>query len=252
MRIDAPSPAHVPHLRSLWQDAFGDPEDFLELFFALGFSPECCRCVFQEDVPVAAAYWFDCTLEGRKIAYLYAVATHSSQRGKGLCRMLMADIRRVLAEQGYCAAVLVPQSAGLRQMYRRMGYRDAGSHQAFSCTAAADPVPLRSISPEEFARRRKELLPGGSVIQEGRNLAFLSHLAEFYEGSGFLMAACREGDCLTVPEFLGDSSLCPGILCSLGCETGTFRCPGGDTPFAMALPLRENAPEIAYFGFAFD
>ena len=252
MRIDAPSPAHVPHLRSLWQDAFGDPEDFLELFFALGFSPECCRCVFQEDVPVAAAYWFDCTLEGRKIAYLYAVATHSSQRGKGLCRMLMADIRRVLAEQGYCAAVLVPQSAGLRQMYRRMGYRDAGSHRAFSCTAAADPVPLRSISPEEFARRRKELLPGGSVIQEGRNLAFLSHLAEFYEGSGFLMAACREGDCLTVPEFLGDSSLCPGILFSLGCKAGTFRSPGGDTPFAMALPLREDAPEMAYFGFAFD
>ena len=29
MRIDAPSPGHVPHLRSLWQDAFGDPEDFL-------------------------------------------------------------------------------------------------------------------------------------------------------------------------------------------------------------------------------
>ena len=134
----------------------------------------------------------------------------------------------------------------------RMGYRDAGSHRAFSCTAAADPVPLRSISPEEFARRRKELLPGGSVIQEGRNLAFLSQLAEFYAGDGFLMAACREGDCLTVPEFLGDSSLCPGILCSLSCETGTFRSPGGNAPFAMALPLQENAPEMAYFGFAFD
>ena len=164
----------------------------------------------------------------------------------------MADIRRVLAERGYCAAVLVPQSAGLRQMYRRMGYRDAGSHRAFFCIAAADPVPLRSISPEEFARRRRELLPKGGVIQEGRNLAFLSHLAEFYEGSGFLMAACREGDCLTVPEFLGDSSLCPGILFSLGCKAGTFRSPGGDTPFAMALPLREDAPEMAYFGFAFD
>ena len=179
MRIDAPSPAHVPHLRSLWQDAFGDPEDFLELFFALGFSPECCRCVFQGDTPVAAAYWFDCTLEGRKIAYLYAVATHSSQRGKGLCRMLMEDIRRVLTEQGYCAAVLVPQSEGLRQMYRRMGYRDAGSHRAFSCTAAADPVPLRSISPEEFARRQRDTggqesglsFPSGRVLRRLR----LSH-----------------------------------------------------------------------------
>ena len=252
MRIDAPSPGHVPRLRALWQDAFGDSEEFLDLFFTLGFSPECCRCVFQEDTPVAAAYWFDCTLEGRKIAYLYAVATLTSHRGRGLCRLLMADIRRVLAEQGYSAAVLVPQSEGLRQMYHRMGYRDAGSHRAFSCTAAADPVPLRSISPEEFARRRKELLPGGSVIQEGRNLAFLSNLAEFYEGAGVLMAACREGSSLTVPEFLGDSSLCPGILCSLSCETGTFRCPGGNAPFAMALPLQENAPEIAYFGLAFD
>lgn len=252
MRIDAPSPAHVSPLRELWQDAFGDSEEFLDLFFTFGFSPECCRCVFQEDTPVAAAYWFDCTLEGRKVAYLYAVATHFSHRGRGLCRLLMADIHRVLAEQGYSAAVLVPQSEGLRQMYHRMGYRDAGSHRAFSCTAASLPVPLRAIAPEEFARRRRDLLPKGGVLQEGRNLAFLSHLAEFYEGAGFLMAACREGSSLTVPEFLGDSTLCPGILCSLSCETGTFRSPGGNAPFAMALPLQENAPEIAYFGFAFD
>lgn len=252
MRIDAPSPAHTHQLRALWQDAFGDPEDFLDLFFTFGFSPEGCRCVFQEDIPVAAAYWFDCAVEGRKIAYLYAVATHSSQRGRGLCRMLMEDIRRVLAESGYCAAVLVPQSDELRQMYRRMGYRDAGSHREFSCTSAASPVPLRAIGSEEFARRRRELLPRGSVVQEGRNLAFLSRLAEFYEGKDFLMAACREGCTLTVPEFLGDSTLCPGILCSLGCEAGSFRSPGGDTPFAMALPLREDAPGISYFGFAFD
>ena len=252
MRIDAPSPSHVPQLRELWQDAFGDPEDFLDLFFSFGFSPNCCRCVFQEDTPVAAAYWFDCTLEGRKIAYLYAVATHSSQRGRGLCRMLMEDIRRVLKAQGYCAAMLVPQSDGLRQMYHRMGYRDAGSHREFSCTATSVPVPVYSIGPGEFARRRQELLPKGSVLQEGRNLAFLSHLTDFYAGDGFLMAACREGNTLTVPEFLGDSDLCPGVLCSLGCETGVFRSPGGDTPFAMALPLQEDAPEISYFGFAFD
>ena len=252
MRIDAPSPAHVSPLRELWQDAFGDPEDFLDLFFSFGFSPNCCRCVFQEDTPVAAAYWFDCALEGRKIAYLYAVATHSSQRGKGLCRMLMEDIRRVLKAQGYCAAMLVPQSDELRQMYHRMGYRDAGSHREFACTAASLPVPLHAIDPAEFARRRQELLPKGGVIQEDRNLDFLSRLAEFYEGENFLMAACREGNTLTVPEFLGDSALCPGILCSLGCETGVFRCPGGDTPFAMALPLQEDAPEISYFGFAFD
>ena len=252
MRIDAPSPAHVSPLRELWQDAFGDSEEFLDLFFTFGFSPECCRCVFQEDTPVAAAYWFDCTLEGRKIAYLYAVATLTSHRGRGLCRLLMADIRRVLKEQGYSAAVLVPQSEGLRQMYRRMGYRNAGSHSELSCTASSSPVSLHFIDPEEFARRRRALLPKGSVIQEGRNLAFLSHLAEFYAGEGFLMAACREDHSLIVPEFLGDPSLCPGILRSLGCETGSFHCPGGDTPFAMALPLQENAPEISYFGFAFD
>lgn len=252
MRIDAPSPAHIHELRALWQDAFGDSEAFLDLFFSFGFSPECCRCVFQEDIPIAAAYWFDCALEGRKIAYLYAVATHSSQRGKGLCRMLMEDIRRVLTEQGYCAAMLVPQSDGLRQMYRRMGYRDAGPHREFSCTATSVPVPVYSIGPGEFARRRKELLPKGSVLQEGRNLTFLSHLADFYAGEGFLMAACREGHSLIVPEFLGDCALCPGILCSLGCKDGAFRSPGGDTPFAMALPLQEDAPEISYFGFAFD
>ena len=57
---------------------------------------------------------------------------------------------------------------------------------------------------------------------------------------------------LTAAEYLGPDTMAPGVLTALGCEKGTFRCPGGDLPFAMACPLTEKAPVPTYFAFPLD
>ena len=252
MNITNPAPSHIPSLRRLWKDAFADEEAFLDLFFSRGFSPDRCRCTVQDGSVAAALYWFDVSCSGSKMAYLYAVATDPAHRNKGLCRRMMEDTHRYLASRNYAGAILVPQSDALRAMYRKMGYRDCTRIREFSAAPAGSPPDLRRITAREYAALRREYLPENPVIQEGASLDFLSVLAEFYAGDGWLAAAGREGNVLRCPEFLGDPRAAAGLVSALGCKEGHFRTPGEDLPFAQYLPLSAHCPTPNYLGFAFD
>lgn len=238
-------------LRSLWQLAFGDSEEFIHLFFDTAYAPERCQTITIDDQVAAALYWFDTECGGQKFAYIYAVATHPDFRNRGLCRELMERTHALLAEQGYDGALLMPAEAGLRQMYGKMGYRDCCNISAFSC-AAGEEIPVRRISKEEYARLRRAFLPLGSVIQEGANLDYLETFARFYAGDHFLLVAAPWKGKLNGIELLGNKAAAPGILRALGFAEGMFRTPGEDIPFAMFRPLKEHAAPPKYFGLAFD
>lgn len=252
MKIDIPVPGQVHKLCSLWHLAFGDEEAFMDAFFTTGFSPERCLCVTENDTVTAALYWFPALCEGQSIAYIYGVATHPEYRGRGLCRKLMEKAHDHLRTLGFSGCILVPQQENLRQMYRKLGYRDCTSMTEFFCMDDPYPVPIHSIDGAEYAELRKSRLPKGSVIQEGVHLEFLSTYAKFYKGLDFIMAASLEGDSLFAMEYLGNRESAPGILCALGCSQGSFRTPGDKTPFSMFHPLREDAVVPSYFAFAFD
>lgn len=252
MTFDHPAPMQYPQLLALWKTVFGDHGGFWEMFLETAFLPDHCRCIVERGELTAAMYWFDCRCEGLKTAYLYAVVTHPEHRGKGLCRKLLADVHSCLQKNGYAAAMLVPETESLRQMYRRLGYEDCTGVSEFSCTASDSPISLRAIGPEEYTMLRRELLPAGGVLQEGCNIRFLAEQAQFYTGTQLLMAAWREEDTLHCMELLGDPANAPGILRALNCTQGHFRTPGTDKPFAMFHPLTETAPKPVYFGFAFD
>ena len=253
MIIDAPHECHVSGLRRLWQEAFGDTDAFLDVFFETAFSVQRCRCVTQNDEVAAALYWFDCSCRDRKMAYLYAIATAKAHRGQGLCSTLMRDTHKHLTEQGYSGAVLVPGSTSLFDFYRNMGYQNSGGMEEFCCTAASSGTPLRRIDIKEYAERRRALLPVGGVVQERENLTFLQTQATLYAGDGFLLVARGEGTTLYCAELLGDRTQAPAIVKSLGYTTGKFRVPGETTPFAMYLSLdHQETPPPDYFGLAFD
>ncbi len=247
MRIEYP--AETSALRNLWQEAFGDGDEFLDIFFSTAYSPRRCRRVTIGDKTAAALYWLDMDYPGGKLAYIYAVATAEKFRGQGLCRALMADTHAQLKSEGYAGVILVPQDQGLRKMYAAMGYAPAGGISQFSATAAT-AVPLRPVTPEAWQEARRELLPRAVQLGDAA-LAFLSRLVGFYQGEDFLLAAAREGENLHAAELLGDASAAPGILSALGCTRGDFRTPGTE-PFAMFLPLTSDAPRPEHLGFAFD
>ena len=252
MKIDMPVAGQVRQLVELWRMSFGDEEAFMDAFFTRGFSSRRCLCVTEGGTVTAALYWFPAQCEGKPIAYLYGVATHPEHRGRGLCRQLMEKAHAHLRELGFRGCILVPQKEGLREMYRKLGYRDCGGLSEFFCTDGPYPAPIHAVDAGEYARLRQELLPPGSVIQEDVNLDFLSTYAKFYKGMDFLMAAAPDGESLFAMEYLGNRESAPGVLCALGFSQGTFRTPGGKKPFAMYLPLTQDAPEPEYFAFAFD
>ena len=251
MTFEYPTPEMIPALRALWKEAFGDSDEFLDDFFRTGFSPRRCRCVTENGSLAAALYWFECELAGERLAYLYAVATARSFRGRGLCHALMADTHPLLEKQGFRGTVLVPGASSLAALYGSMGYRYTTGIREIFCTADPEPAALRPVDAAEYARLRRSMLPEGAVIQEGPALEFLHTQARLYAGTHLLLAARREGDDLFCLELLGDASLAPRILSALGCGRGRFRTPGEGRDFAMFRPLNDGKTP-KYLGFAFD
>ena len=241
MKIDYPTPQQFPQLRQLWQSAFHDDDAYMDLFFEAAFASDRCRCVTKVGQVAAALYWFDCCLEGKPIAYLFAVATGKKFRRQGLCRRLMEDTHRLLKELEYCGSVLVPGDAGLFGMYASMGYVTCSGISTFRFDRGVVPAKLRPLEPAQYAALRRQYLPEGGVIQENEALALLK--GDLYAGEDFLYA---DGQ-----ELLGNTDAAPAILAALGRDTDTFRTPGNDRPFAMFRAIGGTRPP-KYFGLALD
>lgn len=238
-------------LRSLWKEAFADEDDFLNAFFETAYSPRRCRTIEENGEPVSVLYWLDCELSGQRCAYLYAVATKIGFRGRGLCRSLMEKTQAELREQGYAGVILVPGEKALFDFYEKLGYRTAAWVTERKC-GGGKAASVKPLSAAQYACLRKKLLPPGGVVQEGENLLFLSRYASFYGGDGWVLAARKEKDTLLGLELLPETADGSAIVTALGCTKGSFRMPGKERPFAMFLPLREDASVPEYFGLAFD
>ncbi|MBQ8518440.1 MAG: GNAT family N-acetyltransferase [Agathobacter sp.] len=260
----SPDSERLPELRGLWQEAFGDSEQFLDHFYSTAFDTSRCRVATVDGKLAAVLYWFDCSVGEQHMAYIYAVATAKEFRGNGACHMLLADTHEHLKALGYAGTLLVPGNDALVHLYEGCEYETCTKRTKIECIAANMGIEIREILKEEYATLRRAYLPKDGVVQEGANLEFLETQAKFYIGRvsnsddeahekhTFLLAAHIENDNLYGMELLGDTSLVPGILHALGCKDGTFFTPGKDEPFAMFHALIEDAVEPSYFGFAFD
>ena len=252
MTVEYPSAEQIPGLRALWKEAFGDSDVFLNAFFETGFSTSRCRCVTEGGKVAAALYWFGVTCGAQRFAYLYAVATAKSHRGRGLFSALLADTRKLLTEAGFDGILLVPESESLSRMYEKFGFAACTAVDTFPAEAGEAAAAVREIGAAEFARLRRTFLPQGAVIQEEETLAFLATQCHFWTGADFLAVGQIYDGKLVCMEFLGSRAAAPGLLRALNVPAGTFRTPGGERPFAWLLPLHGDCGRPAYFGLALD
>ena len=251
MSVTYPNDSLIPSLRDLWKKAFGDTDDFLDLFFSTAYAPDRCRCIAEGRDVQSVLYWFDCFLEEQKIAYIYAVATDPAHRGRGLCRTVMEDTMEVLQDRGYAGAILLPQEEWLIAMYAGMGFEPCTTVTE-KWVRAGEAIPVRQIDENEYAALRRKFLPDGGVIQEGENIRFLAGMAKFWAGENFVAAVSEDGEELWCPEFLGDSSAAPGLVKMLDFPAGRARMPGKSRQFAMFRLLGKGCQKPGYFGLVFD
>lgn len=247
MIIDSPRAADIPALRRLWVQAFGDTDAFLDGFFQTGFSPNRCRCIKQGGQLSAALYWFDCQWQGKKIAYLYAVATEQAFQGKGLCRALMEDTHRHLQALGYAGTVLVPGNKGLFALYEKLGYTAFCPMQTATVEAGSTPTAIQSVNVDVYWQLRKSYLPAESIIQDDKALVFAATFCEFYAGENMLMCLSRDDNTLYFQEYLGDPAHLGGIVKALDAQKGVVPLPGG-SPVAMYHSFTPSKEMPAYFG----
>lgn len=248
MNIDYPAQEQIEQLKALWQEAFGDSEEFLSHFYTHGFASDRCRCLTDGNQILAALYWFDCRLDDRPFAYLYAIATAKSRRGQGFCRMLVENTLNLLKNLGYAGAILVPAEEDLFPMYEKMGFAQRINITEFSCSASTPGAQLQKLTAKEFCRVRREYLPTGGVEQEA-GMDFLQTMADFYAGRDFLFVVSKEDDFF--PELLGNRAAAPHILAALNKKNGRFRTVGEEKPFALCHSLCDG-PAPTYFSLAFD
>lgn len=249
MIIDNPSPRHISALRSLWKQAFGDSDRFLDLFFENGFAFDRCRCVFQEGEPVAAVYLFDGTWNGEKVAYLYALAVEKDHQKQGLSRLLLADTHGHLQQSGYVGCIMEPATESLQEYYGRLGYRLFGGRDEKKYCKSENPSRITELGTLAYENQRKALLPVDGICQAGAMTEFLQSQAILYGGPDFVAAVSREER--RILEFLGDTKQIPALLCALKWDCATVRTPGSH-PKTVYLDFagRENLP--SYFGLPMD
>ena len=248
MTIKPAESKDIPALRHLWKEAFGDTDAFLDQFFRLAFSPDRCRMVLKNGAPVAALYWFDCSWESKKLAYLYAIATAKSHQGQGLCRALMENTHDHLKSLGYRGAALVPATKELFSLYEKFGYRPFCPMQSVCVEAAGTAAELSPLSWKDYETARRQYLPKDGILQEGATLRFLSTFARFYQGERFLLCGYEEEGKFQPCEFLGDPRELPHIAMALQEEELKIHLPQGSTNTAMYLPLDETNKLPAYLG----
>lgn len=236
-----PENGEEPQLRALFTEAFRDGR-FTELFFSRGYSPERC-CVAANDGILAALYWFDCDLQGKKAAYLYGIAAFKRCRGQGIGSRLIRWALEYLQAQGFEAVLLVPAEESLFGYYERFGFSAVSSIRE-DTVSAGTPLPIRKLTVSEYAGLRRKYLPESGVIQEGPALALLEGYADFYATDDALCSVSGK----VVWELLGDWKDAPGILGALGIGEAIVRSPGEGQPFAMGIGL--DGP--VYFGLALD
>lgn len=243
MTIDLRPPRHGEEsaLRSLFTEAFGD-EAFTDLFFRTGYSPQRCLAAFDGDL-MAALHWFDCSLEGRKAAYVYGIAAFRRCRGQGIGSALIRFAIDHLKALGYGIIALVPAEERLFPYYERFGFRPASAIRE-TLVPAGDPLPIRRLTVSDYADSRRRLLPERSLLQEGACLHLLAGYADFYATPKAIAAVSDH----MVWELLGEEGDAPGLIAALGIPAATVRTPGSDQPFAMAI----GAEAPIYLGLALD
>ena len=233
-------PGEESQLQALFTEAFHD-EWFTELFFQRGYSPDRCILAAEHGV-LAALHWFDCTVHGRRCAYIYGIAAFKAHRGRGIGSALIRAALDHLKKR-YEAILLVPAEEALFGYYERFGFRTVSAICQETVLPGA-PLPLRRLSLCEYAKLRRAYLPANGVVQEGAALELLEGYADFYATEHALCAVSGR----LVWELLGDKGDAPGILGALEISEAILRTPGEDKPFAMGIGFDRPV----HFGLALD
>lgn len=189
----------ISRMTALWCETFGDSQAQVETFFRA--FPNCLSYVAEEAGQVLAmVHALPQTLSPHiPAAYLYAVATDKTQRGRGLCRRLMAFGEQDLKARGFAACVLTPGEPSLFRFYENLGYETAFFRHRTAFGGG------RPISAAEYAKKRETLVSVPHMVYDSNTLSYAEKLYDltFFETETGIAAASERYTAEVLPEDLG-------------------------------------------------
>ena len=222
MKISTPQKNHLPQLKALWQQAFGESMDS---FLATAFSFDRCLIAEKDGQVAAALYWFDLDYAGNRLAYLYAIATEKSQQHQGIGKALIQAAHKHLKALGYAGTILVPASEALFAFYKKCGYHK----EIPGFLRQAKDFVGQKVSWEAYEAARKVLLPANSPVTSKEVFQYLATYCDFYVGENTCL-------CISVTGAIQES----------------LPYTPEEKPFALFYPLKENIPTPTYFALPMD
>ena len=130
-------------MRAMWNEIFGDDISEIDAFLlrhddATPFIHKECGKLVSMLYVVPIEMW------GKRVAYIYAVATKPECRGRGIASKLLGEALQMVERGGeFDLAALIPSSTESKRLYERLGFEDLQKQMEFS---ADDYLGTGSIS----------------------------------------------------------------------------------------------------------
>ena len=202
----------LPGIVTLWQEAFGDSPEAVSYFFQS--FPGCLSYVAEEEGEVISmVHALPQTLSpDTSAAYVYAVATLRSHRGKGLCRDLMAFAEQDLSSRGFSCAVLTPGELGLFDYYERLGYSIAFTRRRVKFSGGTE------LTLSQYLSKREQLLQEPHMAYDRNTLSYAADVygLSFYETNTGIAAAGPRYTAEVLPEDTEGDRFAYGMIKCLG------------------------------------
>lgn len=114
--------SRINNCRILWQDIFGDSNEYIEHFIDRYYCNSNMLSIESNGNLLSMLHIIPFSYHHFKVGYIFAVATHPEARCRGYATRLINEAIAVAKERGYDALSLIPASAALYDYYTRFGF----------------------------------------------------------------------------------------------------------------------------------
>ncbi len=188
----------IPEIIKIWQESFGDSEKEIMDFFQ-AFSGKMRICVWKENtfiagqlilLPVYLHYapqiekYSNKKIKQRiEAEYLYAVATKSEYRKKGIGTRLLSAVSHMLLSENK-VAVLVPADENVRMFYEKRGFLKCYNQEKLVVEAGneSEKCNVENIDAVEYGLLRKRAFADGDYIELPQNM--IDYAIKLHEQEG--------------------------------------------------------------------
>ena len=121
-------------MRQMWHEIFGD--DVAEIDSFLLRHDDAVPFIHKENgVVVSMLFVVPLEMWGKRVAYIYAVATKPEFRGRGIASTLLKEaMQQICIGEKYDIVALIPSSTESKRLYERLGFEDCQLPMEFSAS----------------------------------------------------------------------------------------------------------------------